>query len=669
MISPARIAPADGATLPASRPHASLPAVELTGADLGVADLVQIARDPGTTVRVSGAACARVAAARVHIEAAVTRYRIACDTSDAADLARRHVYGVTTGFGAFKYAAISPVELRQLQVNLVRSHAVGVGRTSDSDDPENYVPAEVVRAALALRLNSFLKGLSGVRPPLVRALQELLNAGVIPLAPTRGSLGASGDLCPLAHMALVLLGEGRFYVVRTTDEVRRGPRGATLYAATALPEVCPTLAAQLTALEDAGASWPTLPFSCKEGLALINGSTVSAALLALAVHDLDALADVADVAAALTLEALQGQSGAFDPRVHAARPHPGQATVAAHVRTLVTGSTLVDSAPEHVQDAYSLRCVPQVHGASREAFGYTRSVVERELNAATDNPLLFERVGDGAGAVGDDSLEGGSEALDVVSGGNFHGQPVALAADFAAIAAAELGSIAERRVQMLLDAHHSRGLPANLTRAPGLQSGLMIAQYTAASLVSENKGRCHPASVDSIPTSANSEDHNSMAMIAARKLRSVVTNVEAVLAIELLAAAQAVELRAESLLAAGTCEAGRTNRSSPDCAVAAHLGVGTEAAYRAIRMASAPITVDRSLEPDIRAVRKQIARGELLDRVTHALHTATEPEARAARRRACDDGPAARGEATSAHIPAHHADLPTPFHVSPGARA
>lgn len=626
--------------------------IQLTGDDLTVAELVRLARSPAIPVRASAAALARVRSARSRLEIAVSRYSVAHNRDeDAAQLATRHVYGVTTGFGAFKHAAISPLDLLQLQTNLVRSHAVGVGCTADADDPCNYLPAEVVRAALAIRINSFLKGLSGVRPQLVRVLLELLEAGVIPLAPTHGSLGASGDLCPLAHIALVLMGEGRFYLAQTPEEARRGARGATLYDGLMLPDVCPELATVLAALESADSSWPTYPLSYKEGLALINGSTVSAAMLALAVHDAQALATTADISAALTLEAMRGQRGALDARVHAARGHSGQTAVAAHMRALTAGSAWVGSAAGEVQDAYSLRCVPQVHGASRDALGYARDVAERELNAATDNPLVFA-----CGESGPPDTHGeASGAIDVVSGGNFHGQPVALASDFAAIAVAELGSIAERRVQMLLDRHHNRGLPANLTTAPGLQSGLMVAQYTAASLVSENKGLCHPASVDSIPTSSNTEDHNSMSMTAARKLRMVVTNVEAVLALELLTASQAVDLLAELYGSDRPCDCGVTDDTTSPTTVS-HLGVGTRAAYRTVREVSPRLTTDRSLEPDLRAIRRQIAAGELLLRVADALSASVYA-----------DAPAPRSKPTVGHVSADtalHCEAPTP---PPGA--
>jgi histidine ammonia-lyase len=570
------------------------------GETLSVADLVAVARVPGTRVASSGEAMARVAHTRSLLCAAVDRYARAYAAGDALP----HIYGVTTGIGEFKRAGIGPTDLREFQRNLILSHAVGVGDSSDEWDPANYLAADVVRASLAIRLNSFLKGHSGVRPALAELLGQLLDAGVVPLAPTRGSLGASGDLCPLAHMAMVILGRGTFYVVKSEEDVRRGMRGAALHRGDELPVVCPELAGALQALEEDGRPWPMLPLSYKEGLALMNGTTVSTAILAMAVHDSGSLAECADIAAAMSLEALLGQSAAFDPRIHDARGHAGQVAVAAHIRTLIAGSAWVDSGKDYVQDAYSLRCVPQVHGAARDVITNAQAVVEREINAATDNPLIF--------AV-QDGLHHPVESIDVLSGGNFHGAPIGFAADFLAVAVSELASIAERRIQMLLDAHHSRGLPANLTKRCGLHSGLMITQYTAASLVTENKGICHPASVDSIPTSANTEDHNSMSMTAARKLRTVVSNVQTVVAIELLAAAQAVDLRAQGADRSGVIGGHRLEA----------IGVGTHAAHLFIRALCSPVVSDRPLGADIRVIRRGVEDGRVVDAVDAALRSRT----------------------------------------------
>jgi len=564
--------------------------VVLDGDSLTIEQLVVIARD-GAAVEIHPTSDARVAASEELIAQIVKNYRTAWEAGKAAP----SEYGVTTGFGEFKDKPIAPDDLEQLQRNLLLSHSVGVGDNSDRDDLSNYFPADVVRAALATRLNAFLKGHSGVRRKLVDIVQSMLNRGIIPLVPLRGSVGASGDLCPLSHLFVVLLGVGRFYT--TSDR--------TLRPASDLPSLLSFAAGEMK---------PTF----KEGLALVNGANFSAAMVALGVYDAMRLVNTADAAAALSMEALAGCTRGLDPKVHEARGHHGQIESAARMRELLTGSTLVERAGA-VQDAYSLRCAPQVHGATRDTIRFVAETAEREINAATDNPLFFP---------------GGTPPFDLqfranwpewyhgetrlaYSAGNFHGQPLALASDFLAIAIAELGNISERRTAMMLDGNHNRGLPQNLTTRPGVNSGLMIAQYTAASIVSENKVMAHPASVDSIPTGANTEDHVSMSTHAARKMRSIVANVQAVLAIEIFTAAQAVEWRltmqfdpnrkAPQLLSAEEAEdqAQQFESRVADRAVelSRALGRGTGDLYLRVREVANPVFRDRPLDDDIRQLR------------------------------------------------------------------
>ena len=421
---------------------------------------------------------ARVDAARGHVE------RIA--GGDSA------VYGVTTGFGALATTRISAAQRKELQHALLRSHAAGAG---------DFVAPEVVRAMMAIRAKTLAAGYSGVRAELIEALIRLLNAGVVPAVPEYGSLGASGDLAPLSHIGLCLCGEGW-----ALDNGRAIP------------------AAQ--ALERAGLE--PVELEVKEGLSLINGTDGMLAMLVLAIADLECLLDSADVTAAMTLEAVLGTDRVFRPELHRIRPHPGQTTVAARLLKLLEGSAIMDSHRESahlVQDAYSLRCTPQVHGAARDTLDFAVQVAERELASVTDNPVVLA---DGR----------------VESGGNFHGEPLAFALDFLAIAAAEVGAIAERRIDRLLDAHRSEGLPPFLAPQAGTHSGFMVAHYTAVSLADDNRRLATPASVGSLPTSAMQEDHNSMGWSAARKLVRVVDNLNAILAIEALAAAQALDLRA-----------------------------------------------------------------------------------------------------------------------------
>ncbi len=565
---------------PVRRPPAGAPIV-LDGHSLTIEQLAQIARDPSARVRRDPATDKRVAKSEALINTIVENYRRAYEGGTAPPTE----YGVTTGFGEFKDKTIAPDDLEQLQRNLLLSHSVGVG-----EDDECFEP-EVVRAALATRLNAFLQGHSGVRRVMVEIVEAMLNRGVIPLVPLRGSVGASGDLSPLAHTFAPLLGVGRF---RVAGEEK-------LRSATELPKLLGF---------DAKVMRPTF----KEGLALVNGVNYSAAMLALAVADAEQIAEIADAAASLTLEAMCGCARALDPKVHEARGQAGQIRSAARMRELLEGSRLVERAGA-VQDPYSLRCAPQVHGASRDAIGFARSIAEREINAATDNPLFFPEDGE----PWDFRFRGnwppsyrGDHRL-AYSAGNFHGQPIAIAADLMSIVLAEFASISERRTQMLLDGHHNRRLPQNLTTRPGVNSGLMIAQYTAASLVSENKVLSHPASVDSIPTAANAEDHVSMSTHAARKMRTVLRNVQNVLAIELLVAAQAIDWRIgmsidpiaprPEMSLEQAEEQARRFESIQSSAVAKGLAPALRQVYTRVREISAAVTRDRALSDDVRQIR------------------------------------------------------------------
>jgi histidine ammonia-lyase len=593
--------------------------VVLDGGSLTLEDLARVARDPRVRLEIAEEALVRVRESREQIERLTARYREDFDRwRGGEDVRPVFEYGVTTGFGEFKNIPVAPEELEQLQRNLLLSHAVGTGTSADPDDEAGFYEADVMRAVLVIRLNAFLKGHSGVRPELARTLQAMVNRGIVPRVPIHGSVGSSGDLAPLSHTFVVLLGEGSWSVVRAPGDLGRRPR---------------ELRRGLESLtEDLGME-PAQP-SYKEGLALNNGTTFSTALLALAVHDAERAAHTADVSCSLSLEAACGAARAFDPRVHEARGHAGQIASAANIRGQVKGSRLVERAGA-VQDVYSLRCAPTVHGAARDAIAYARRVAEVELNAATDNPLFFpadatdpwdyEFRGNWPEGYRGDQRAG-------YSAGNFHGEPIGMAADFLAIGVAELANIAERRVQMLLDSRQSRCLPSNLIPRRGVNSGFMLIQYTAASLVSENKVLTHPASVDSIPTSANSEDHNAMSTIAARKLRTVLRNVQAVLAIELLVAAQAVEWRVamqRDPRGKGEDDGGdllrdrweKAERESQDFAertaperrpdIAAALGEGTRRAYLAIRDLAGPMLVDRTLDEDIRAVRVAVEQGRI----------------------------------------------------------
>jgi histidine ammonia-lyase len=501
-------------------------AIGLTGDALTIDDVWEVAVN-GQSAELADSARERMLVARALVD-------------EVAHADGHHTYGVNTGFGRFVSTEI-PEELAvELQLRLLRSHACGVG--------EPYQP-EIVRGSLLLRANTLAKGYSGARPEVVELLLACLDLGVLPHVPSRGSVGASGDLAPLAHLALPLVGEGEATV-----------EGELLPGGEALARVGLT---------------PLRP-KAKEGLSLINGTQFMAAFGALGVVRARRLATAADVACALSLEALQGSRVAFDPAVQALRPLPGQAAAAANVLRLVEGSTIMDAHRwcDKVQDAYSLRCAPQVHGAARDLIAYVESTIEVELNAATDNPLVL------------------TETAELVSNGNFHGQPLAFALDALAMAVSELSSISERRVERLVNPALSDGLPAFLTADGGLNSGFMIPQYVAASLVSESKTLCHPASVDSIPTSAGQEDHVSMGNAAGLKSWQVLANSERVLAIELLAGAQAVEFLAP--LAPGE---------------------GTRAARAFVRELSPRLRDDRPLNHDIEVVAAAIRDGSLAEAV------------------------------------------------------
>jgi histidine ammonia-lyase len=494
--------------------------ITLSGNDLSIADLAAVAS--GASVGFSDDALAAMRASRAVVDGAVARGDV--------------VYGVNTGFGNFADVRIGPADLEALQRNLVRSHAAGVGPT---------LPRLETRALMVLRANVLAKGFSGARVETAQLLIECLNRGIHPRVPEQGSVGASGDLAPLAHVALLLIGEGECEV-----------KGQTLKAG--------------EALDAAGLKPVTL--GAKEGLALINGTQLMTGIAALALLEAETLARTADVVAAMTVDALLGTDVAFDPRIHAARPHAGQAASARNLKRLLEGSALRESHRNcgRVQDAYSLRCAPQVHGACRDAMAFVRRTLEIEMNSATDNPMVF------------------AESGELLSGGNFHGEPAAMAADFLSIAAAEIGGISERRIERLVNPTLS-GLPAFLTEDGGLRSGFMMAHVTAAALASENKSLAHPASVDSITTSANKEDHVSMGPIAARQARSVVANVRRILAIEALAAAQAMEFH-------------RPLRTSK----------ALEAVHAALRAAVPKYDTDRIMGPEIERAAEMVREGALL---------------------------------------------------------
>jgi len=490
-------------------------------------------------------------------KASVARSAAAVDTLlERGEIA----YGITTGFGAFKDKIISRDEVEQLQRNIVVSHAVGVGNPFDTP---------TVRAIMLIRANTLARGFSGIRLETLDLILKFLNLGVHPLIPEKGSLGASGDLAPLAHFACVLIGEGK---AEYAGKVMSGK----------------------DALSAAGLRPLTL--KAKEGLALTNGTTVMTAVGLLETARSITLAKVADIAGCLSLEALHGTVSAFDERIHALRPHPRQIECARNLRRILDGSEFVrDFDPTNVQDAYTLRCMPQVHGACRDAVAYAEWLIKLELNAVTDNPLIFIRDTESQGG-GDTEIEitaspglPASASIEVISGGNFHGEPLALSFDYLAIALSELGNISERRIMRLTDeASNAHVLPAFLTEHGGLNSGFMIVQYTAASLCTENKILSHPASVDTIPSSANVEDHVSMGATAALKLSQVAENLERILSLELICAAQGIDFRRKAL--------GSEKK----------LGVGTRGIYKAIRRDVPFIESDEYLKDHMDAVLEVI---------------------------------------------------------------
>lgn len=496
----------------------------LDGYSLTLADVVKVAKEY-EQVELSNTGCSQIAASRAIVDKILEE--------------ETPVYGISTGFGDFSRIFISKEKREKLQRNLILSHSTGVGE---------YLPEDVARSAMLLRANSLAKGYSGIRLSTVEMLLTMLNKRICPAIPAKGSVGASGDLAPLSHMVLVMLGEGHAFV-----------NGRLMSGA--------------EALKDCGLE--PIALSGKEGLALINGTQIMTAVGTMVWHDAVNLMKMADIAAGLCTEALKGTRTAFDPRISQVRAHIGQMATTDNMLRLTERSAIIESHIHcsKVQDAYSLRCVPQVHGASKDALRRAEETLTIEINAATDNPLIMPDTGE------------------AISGGNFHGQPIALVMDYLKLALAELGNISERRTNRLLDAHLSE-LPAFLTAYPGEDSGLMITQYVAASLVSENKVLVHPASADSIPTSANQEDHVSMGTIAARQAREIADNVRYILAIECLAAAQGIDFLAPL---------------TP--------GIGTGAAHQSIRRVVPHLEEDRVPAPDIQSVYQLIDNGSLIKEV------------------------------------------------------
>src|SRR6266566_2335025 len=495
--------------------------MELNGQKLTLADIAAVALS-GQAVEISTLARPRILASRKLVEEIIAR--------DAA------VYGVSTGFGKLSDVRIPRDALGELQLNLVRSHACGIGQPLS--EPE-------VRAMMLLRANVLALGLSGVRPEIIQMLCAMLNRRVHPVVPEKGSVGASGDLAPLAHLALSLIGEGEAFFKAERMESREALRRAGL---------------------------KPVELQAKEGLALLNGTQAMHAVGGLALLRAKRLSRVADVAGAASLEALKGTPAAFDPRLQDARPHPGQRAVAKHLMSILEGSDIRRSHLKddpRIQDAYSLRCMPQVHGAVRDALSHCENVLLIESGSATDNPLVF------------------SENGDVMSGGNFHGAPLALAFDYAAIALTDLMSISERRIERLINPDMNEGLPAFLARRPGMESGFMIAHVAAAALLNEARVLAHPSSIDNVPTSGGKEDHVAMGMTGALKLRTIVDLAENLAAIELLAGAEALEHRRPL-----------------------KAGVGVERAFTTLRKIAQPLTEDRSLSGDIARVAEAIRWGD-----------------------------------------------------------
>ena len=509
--------------------------VELSGQDLTIEQVVAVARNGEPVGDLPQVARGRMQASRTWIEDAIRK--------DAAP-----IYGVTTGFGPLAQVRIQPEQTRRLSRNLILSSMAGVGPA---------LPIDIVRAMLLIRVNTFARGLSGVRPRLADALIRMLNSGVTPYVPAKGSLGASGDLAPLAHIAAVLS--------KDPDQPGDSDSGRAWFGG--------ELLSGAEAMQRAGIERVVL--EAKEGLGLTNGTNFMAAAAALGVYDAENLLRHAELAAALSFEALLGITSALDERLHQANGQPGQVAVAGSLRRLLSGSRLVNSRPGQVQDAYSLRCTPQVLGPVRDVLVFLRERVTGAINAAADNPLFFEDSG-------------------AISGGNFHGQGLAMWLDLLGIAVAQLGTISERRTFRMTTPELSEGLPSMLLPNAGLDSGLMMPQYTAAALVSDNKTLAHPDSVDSIPSSANQEDHVSMGANAARHALEILDNVRQILAVELLTAAQAIDLRPEG---------------------PSRLGRGTAAAHRCLRQTVSFLEHDRPLSPDLEALAELISSDQLLKAV------------------------------------------------------
>ena len=504
--------------------------IVLNGKDLTLESLIRITRN-GAQVCASLEAMEDVKKSRALVEELVA--------------GGRPMYGINTGFGRFSEVAIPEEDINLLQIKLILADAAGVGAP---------LPTDVVRGMLVMRANSLLNGFSGVRPVVINTILDMLNRGLHPVVPEKGSVGSSGDLCPLAHMVLPMIGLGEAEY-----------NGVVMEGAEAM----------------AKAKIPLIELKAKEGLALINGTQCMTSVAAHALADAITLKKTADIVGALTVESLRGIKNAYDPRIQDVRRHLGQREAAENMLRLLEGSEYVTTQGElRMQDSYSLRCIPQIHGASRLAIDYVASVVENEINAVTDNPIVLVDTGD------------------VFSGGNFHGQPVAIAADTLGIALSELGNISERRIAKLIDPALNHGLPAFLVKHGGINCGFMIPQYAAAALVSENKVLAHPASVDSIPTSAGQEDHVSMGTIGARKAAQILENVRMVLGIELMCAAQALDLQEKR-----------------------KLGAGTEAAYKVIRGAVEFMEEDRVFYKDQKLAAELIADGTLVKAVEEAVGT------------------------------------------------
>ncbi len=528
--------------------------LELDGQNLTIEQLVKAARTPFVKVSLSTDALKRMNMSRNWVE-------------NVQKNGEPVVYGINTGFGSQAIVSIDKEKLHALQQNLIMSHSAGTG------DP---LPIDVARATMLLRANTLARGYSGIRVLVVETLLKMIEKNVIPWMPSQGSLGASGDLAPLSHLALVLCNLGRVPSPEYTG------RAYFLDPKTNRWELMNGRAA----MKRAGI--PQIKLEAKEGLALNNGTQVSTAMLALAYYDAVQVAKCADIAMGMTLEALQGISAAFRPEIHELRPHPGQIATAENIRKLTAGSQLLDRQIEQVQDAYSLRCHPQVMAGVRDTFRFIENIVRIEMNATNDNPIILPEL---------------NEYSKAISGGNFHGQSVAFAADFLSIVLCEIGNISERRIFRLSDKNLNRGLPSFLITNPGLENGLMIAQYTAASLVSENKSLAHPASIDSIPSCENQEDHVSMSPISARKARQILSNIQKIVAIELMYAAQALELILNR------------ERQKVDTNPQSLFGKGTFAAFTTLRKYVPFLEKDRPIFLDIEKAVHLIQSGELIDAV------------------------------------------------------